>query len=630
MNRSKMYGLLFLSIESIVVKEYGRKIWKKVLNYVGLDSESEFSTHTMYENALMLNLAKACSHILKDKLPEDYMCYFGKCFLKFCSTYKYDQILTLSGRYFRDFLHEINNLHETIRFSYPKMISPTFIVEKEDVNGCILSYTSSRKGFIHYVMGQLQECAHIFKVDLTIEVLSVKDALSNGCRVEFKLLFDNWPFTLQKQPINDNLFPEISSDFFFEVFPMSLVIGKDLTIRQVGNNLKFLFGKEDLTKKILSDVFVLRRPLFATFTYEKIIAYQHVIFELECSICSHDSEDGKRVQMLLRGEMKELPGTKLIVFLCVPLIENLEDLQTKGLYLNDLSMIDNSRDMIMVGHQHASNMELTLDQTIRNIKKTSIVKKKAKEYQQASKDLLYSVLPKNICMKLEAGCPIEQTWQTIENVTLMFCSITQYSRFVDINKAKNVKDFVKIICGIFEWIDEIISRFNVFKVETKENDGLCLIAGGLDGNSDNTSDVARCALALVNSNNTSTDKGFDENLTFEIGMDFGSVVAGVVGLKNYQYCLFGDVVNTASRMDHNSLQGRIQVTQQCKQRLNPNEFVTCPRGTIRIKGKGLMPTYWLVGEKKDPNTKEKLRMYWEEFCNNEIVGISKKLRRKTI
>lgn len=43
------------------------------------------------------------------------------------------------------------------------------------------------------------------------------------------------------------------------------------------------------------------------------------------------------------------------------------------------------------------------------------MKKKAKEYQQASKDLLYSVLPKNICMKLEAGCPIEQTWQVSEN-----------------------------------------------------------------------------------------------------------------------------------------------------------------------------------------------------------------------
>ncbi|GAB1598433.1 soluble guanylate cyclase 88E-like isoform X1 [Argonauta hians] len=629
MQRSRMYGLLFLSIESIVVKEYGRKIWKKVLSYVGLDSESEFSTHTMYENELMLNLAKACSHILKDKLPEDYMCYFGKCFLKFCSTYKYDQILTLSGRYFRDFLHEINNLHETIRFSYPKMISPTFIVEKEDVNGCILSYTSSRKGFVHYVMGQLQECACIFKVDLKIEVLNITDAMSNGCRVEFKLEFDNWPFTLQqKEPIIDNLFPEISSDFFFEVFPMSLVFDEDLKIRQVGNNLKFLFGKDDITKKILSDVFILRRPLFASFTYEKIVAYQHVIFELECSICSRDSDDNKRVQMLLRGEMKELPGVKLITFLCIPLIENLEDLQAKGLFLNDLSMIDNSRDMIMVGHQHASNMELTLDQTIQNIKKTSIVKKKAKEYQQASKDLLYSILPKNICMQLEAGSPIEKTWQTIENVTLMFCSITQYSRFVEINKTRNIKEVVSDINNIFEWIDEIISEFNVFKVETKENDGLCLIVGGLDGSHDNTGDVAKCALALVNS---CDNKANNEKITFEIGMDFGSVVAGVVGLKNYQYCLFGDVVNTASRMDHNSLQGRIQVTQQCKQRLDPNTFVTCPRGTIQIKGKGLMPTYWLVGERNDPTTKAKLRMYWEEFCAKEVnTGISQKLRRNSI
>ncbi|CAE1329772.1 E4.6.1.2 [Acanthosepion pharaonis] len=403
---------------------------------------------------------------------------------------------------------------------------------------------------------------------MNVKVLSMKD-LDSGCQIEYRLDFDNLPFLHQQAiPLEDYKFPDIPSRFFFEVFPMSLFFDKDLKIKQVGNNLQFLFGNHPLRGEDMNKIFTLRRPLSTKFTYDDILYHNHVVFELQCCVVPKESkENSDPVQMILRGQMIKIPTNEMIAFLCVPLIENLEDLQMKGLYLNDLSMTDNSRDMILVGHQHASNIELTLDKTIQKIQETHLVKKKAKEYQQASRDLLYSIIPKNIGIQLEEGKNPEETWQTIDEVTLMFCSITGYSRFVDISKTKNARDLMRNICEIFQWLNKIISHHNVFKVETKENDGLLLLAGGLDGKPNHAKDVARCALDLIHSCREHSLENLSKEISLEIGMDYGSVVSGVVGLKNYQYCLFGDTVNTASRMDHSSLTGRIQLTQQCQKQL---------------------------------------------------------------
>lgn len=616
----KMYGLLFLSIEHFVNREYGGAIWKKILLHANLDEGTAFTTHAMYDNELMVKLAQGCSEVIQDKSPEGYMCYFGKCFFKFCSTYKYDQILMLSGRYFRDFLHEINNLHETIRFGYPKMMSPTFMVKSEDVNGCILCYISRRCGFVEYVIGQLQECAKMFSVELDAKVLSIKDT-DNGCQIEYRLNFDNSPFLNQQiAPLEDSTFPDIPSTLFFEVFPMSLFFDKDLKIRQVGKNLQFLFGEKPLKGKKMTSIFTLRRPLSVKFTYDDISHYNRVVFELQfCVLSKVPQENSDPVQMILRGQMEKLPSNEMIAFLCVPLIENVEDLEMKGLYLNDLSMTDNSRDMILVGHQHAPNMELALDKIAQKVNETKIVQRKAEEYQQASRDLLYSVIPKTIGRQLENGENPAKTWKIIDGVTLMFCSITRYSRFVDISKANSTRDFMKNICEIFEWLDKIIEEHKIFKVETKENDGLLLLATGLDGELNHPNEAAKCALELIQSCEKYSRKVLGKEISLEIGMDYGSVVSGVVGLKNYQYCLFGDTVNTASRMDYHSLPGRIQLTQQCRKQLCDIDFVICPRGVREIKGKGMMPTYWLAGIRGDETTEENRILYEKEFIQDGMT-----------
>jgi guanylate cyclase len=83
-------------------------------------------------------------------------------------------------------------------------------------------------------------------------------------------------------------------------------------------------------------------------------------------------------------------------------------------------------------------------------------------------------------------------------------------------------------------------------------------------------------------------------LELRIGIDTGPVVAGVIGRSRFIYDLWGDTVNTASRMESQGIPGRIQVTERVASALEPC-FVLEPRGTVEVKGKGPMSTWFLVG-----------------------------------
>ena len=78
--------------------------------------------------------------ILQEGGPDLYMQFFGECFVKFFTNYGYDKILRVAGRQFRDFLLSIDQLHDSTRFSFPKMKSPLFHVTEEDENGAVLNY----------------------------------------------------------------------------------------------------------------------------------------------------------------------------------------------------------------------------------------------------------------------------------------------------------------------------------------------------------------------------------------------------------------------------------------------------------------------------------------------------------
>lgn len=90
---------------------------------------------------------------------------------------------------------------------------------------------------------------------------------------------------------------------------------------------------------------------------------------------------------------------------------------------------------------------------------------------------------------------------------------------------------------------------------------------------------------------------FEEQVSIRIGINTGPAIAGVIGVKKFIYDLWGDTVNTASRMESYAEAGKIQITSEVYESIE-NEFECQSRGLINVKGKGSMTTYFLIGAKE--------------------------------
>ena len=149
----KMYGLILEGMAQYIREQYGDETWAKIRKKAQVSTEG-FSTHQMYNEKVVPQVAQACQEILKEK-PDVLMTAFGTYFVKFIGQYGYDTMLKVLGRHLRDFLNGLDNLHEYLKFSYPRLKAPSFRIDNENEKGLTLHYRSKRKGFLHYVRGQI-------------------------------------------------------------------------------------------------------------------------------------------------------------------------------------------------------------------------------------------------------------------------------------------------------------------------------------------------------------------------------------------------------------------------------------------------------------------------------------------
>jgi guanylate cyclase len=116
----------------------------------------------------------------------ELMNMFGEEFVNYIAKYGYDKMLRVLGRHMRDFLNGLDNLHEYLKFSYPKLKPPSFFVDEENASGLVLHYRSRRKGFVHYVMGQIRQVKKIVEPAVILKnqidhVLFNKNDVSTIC-----------------------------------------------------------------------------------------------------------------------------------------------------------------------------------------------------------------------------------------------------------------------------------------------------------------------------------------------------------------------------------------------------------------------------------------------------------------
>ncbi|CAC5405331.1 Guanylate cyclase 32E,Guanylate cyclase soluble subunit beta-2,Receptor-type guanylate cyclase gcy-19,Head-specific guanylate cyclase,Retinal guanylyl cyclase 2,Heat-stable enterotoxin receptor,Olfactory guanylyl cyclase GC-D,Atrial natriuretic peptide receptor 2,Receptor-type guanylate cyclase gcy-9,Receptor-type guanylate cyclase Gyc76C,Soluble guanylate cyclase 89Da,Receptor-type guanylate cyclase gcy-18,Receptor-type guanylate cyclase gcy-28,Receptor-type guanylate cyclase gcy-29,Receptor-type guanylat len=237
--------------------------------------------------------------------------------------------------------------------------------------------------------------------------------------------------------------------------------------------------------------------------------------------------------------------------------------------------------------------------------------------RKRSEQLLYRMLPVAIAKRMMKKKTIVPEY--FKSVTVYFSDIVG---FTNICSKSSPMEVIYMLNALYSVMDERIEKFDVYKVETI-GDGYMMVSGLPIRNKDRHAlEIALMSLYILEIVSESEIPHLpDEKWQIRIGINTGSVVAGVVGTKMPRYCLFGDTVNVASRMESTSKSCMIQIssTTKCALEQHPG-FLLQRRGEMIIKGKGLMVTYWLMGHQTIRNCSDCMDqdLFITDINNTEI------------
>ncbi|EDV30989.2 uncharacterized protein Dana_GF15131 [Drosophila ananassae] len=215
------------------------------------------------------------------------------------------------------------------------------------------------------------------------------------------------------------------------------------------------------------------------------------------------------------------------------------------------------------------------------------------EEKKKTDTLLYQMLPRPVAELLKRGDPVEA--ECFDCVTILFSDIVGFTELCTTSTPFQV---VEMLNEWYTCCDSIISNYDVYKVETI-GDAYMVVSGlPLPNGNRHAGEIASLALHLLETvGNLKIRHKPTETVQLRIGVHSGPCAAGVVGRKMPRYCLFGDTVNTASRMESTGQSMKIHISEATNQLLQTiGGYVCIERGLTNIKGKGDMRTYWLTNQ----------------------------------
>ncbi|OQV14132.1 Guanylate cyclase 32E [Hypsibius exemplaris] len=237
-------------------------------------------------------------------------------------------------------------------------------------------------------------------------------------------------------------------------------------------------------------------------------------------------------------------------------------------------------NMVFLLERYANNLEALVSERTMELQ---VEKKK-------SENLLHRMLPKTVAEQLMKGLQVEP--ETYEEVTIFFSDI---QGFTSLCAESTPLEVVTFLNDLYTMFDHIISHYDVYKVETIGD--AYMVASGLPlrNGHEHAGQIATMALHLLKEcGNFRIRHRPERTLKVRIGIHSGPVVAGVVGSAMPRYCLFGDTVNTASRMESTGEASRIHCSPQAAEVLEKlGGYDLSPRGLVHVKGKGDLQTFWV-------------------------------------
>jgi class 3 adenylate cyclase len=201
--------------------------------------------------------------------------------------------------------------------------------------------------------------------------------------------------------------------------------------------------------------------------------------------------------------------------------------------------------------------------------------------------LLLNILPAPIAQRLRSGESVIA--DRYEDLSLLFADVVGFTKMSSDLAPEQVID---LLDDLFRNLDDLVDRYQLEKIKTIGD--AYMVVGGLPPHADDH--LARVASMALDLNEVLARRTGPHPVQMRIGLHAGPAVAGVIGAKKFIYDVWGDTVNTASRLEAYGLPDLIQVTETVRDRL-ADRFEFEPRGLVELKGMGPTPTWFLRGAK---------------------------------
>ncbi|GCC37333.1 hypothetical protein chiPu_0015837 [Chiloscyllium punctatum] len=508
---------------------------------------------------------------------------------------------TLGGS-LMEFIENLDALHSYLALSYQEMKAPSFRVERREDGEMWLHYYSERRGLCHIVPGIIQAVAKdFFDTEVEMEILKQSEEDEGMERIEHvvflvvqKRLQERWrdrqgrntrseEIKLDKQEIEkylnkmkqkyqalshcavkkshwdilrrvvtfDQVYPErlwMDTKTFCDAFPFHIVFDEELKVKQAGVNIqKHVPGLQAMNIRF-DDYFTITHPA-VSFTISSIRKFINSQFVLKTRTEVMQTQP----ILKLRGQMLWMGSIQCMIYLCSPQLHCLQELEEVGMYIADIAQHDTTRDLILLNQQRLAEIELS-NQLERKKEELRILSKNLEVEKQKTEALLYAMLPKHVANQLKEGKQVEAG--EFEDCTILFSDVVT---FTNICAACEPIQIVHMLNSMYSRFDRITTVHDVYKVETI-GDAYMVVGGVPIPVASHAERVANFALGMRMAARSVKNPVTGDPIQIRVGIHSGPVLAGVVGEKMPRYCLFGDTVNTASRMESHGVPGKIHLS----------------------------------------------------------------------
>ncbi|XP_061490439.1 guanylate cyclase soluble subunit beta-2-like isoform X2 [Rhineura floridana] len=542
-----MYGFINTCLKSLVVEKYGEEIWEKLRVQTGV--QDTFLNFEVYRDEITMQLIdKACKML--DVPPDMVLKQFGEYFFEFCKRSGYDHMLRTLGGNLYEFIENLDALHSYLSLSYQEMNAPSFRVEKNEDGSMHLHYYSDRRGLCHIVPGIIGAAAlDFFNIEISMEIVNQSEEEERtGKKEHIVFLVTQKPVFSYRRKNKFSSSPQCLSS-------SGTLVEKQLNkedleramnkTREKRNLLSTCPVKKSHWETIRGIVTIGKGRLLRGFDpiYPKTLCIDpktfcnglpfHIVFDEELRV----KQAGVSIQKIVPG--LQTMGIRLNQYFSIVRPEVKFTISSVQKFINSQFVFRTKREMMPESWKQHPMLELR------------------GEFKECT--ILFSdvVTFTNICAQCE---PIQ--------IVLMLNAM--YLRF-----------------------DRLTTVHDVYKVETI-GDAYMVVGGVPVPVSTHAERVANFALGMIIAAKDIKNPVSGNPIQIRVGIHTGPVLAGVVGEKMPRYCLFGDTVNIASRMESHGVPSKIHLSASVHQCLKDKNFEMMERGEIDVKGKGKMHTYFLV------------------------------------